>query len=202
MAQPLRSAASQNRDPLFLFKSDMGPGSAAHRFAKCYALRCIRGTWCNRTRKIFCDSLSRIPEPALSSLPSCPVRDRFLEAIPKRTERKLAAPGAPGSADETGGLRWSAGRRSAFAEGRARFSVPREAGPLIPPQRVPRKHSGASRRSTTLAHFREGDVQTSDASRRENAPTRPSFRGARALRGRTRNLDVTAHTTSGFRVRA
>src|SRR5436305_6046069 len=40
--------------------------------------------------------------------------------------------------------------------------VPREVGPLIPPQRVPRKHSGASRRSTALAHLR-GTWETSDA---------------------------------------
>src|SRR3954470_4813214 len=32
--------------------------------------------------------------------------------------------------------------------------VPREVGPLIPPQRVPRKHSGASRRSIALAMSR------------------------------------------------
>jgi len=34
------------------------------------------------------------------------------------------------------------------------LTVPREAGPLIPPQRVPRKHSGASRRSTAPAKSR------------------------------------------------
>src|SRR4051794_7955915 len=32
--------------------------------------------------------------------------------------------------------------------------VPRGVGPLTPPQRVPRKHSGASRRSITLAMTR------------------------------------------------
>src|SRR3954469_23268979 len=46
--------------------------------------------------------------------------------------------------------------------------VPREGGPLIPPQGVPRKHSGASRRSIALAHFAR-DRQSSDALRRENA---------------------------------
>ena len=35
---------------------------------------------------------------------------------------------------------------------------PREVGPLIPPQRVPRKHSGASRRSIALAHFPRGTL--------------------------------------------
>jgi putative acetyltransferase len=43
MAQHLRSAASQNRDPGYSL-SNRDPGSAAHRFAKSYALRCVRGT--------------------------------------------------------------------------------------------------------------------------------------------------------------
>jgi hypothetical protein len=37
------SAASQNRDRTKDGVRD-GPGSAAHRFAKSYALRCVRGT--------------------------------------------------------------------------------------------------------------------------------------------------------------
>src|ERR1043165_9703363 len=49
------------------------------------------------------------------------------------------------------------------------LTVPREVGPLIPPQRVPRKHSGASRRCIAPAHFPRGTWQTSDASRREKA---------------------------------
>jgi hypothetical protein len=51
----------------------------------------------------------------------------------------VAEGGAPGGA-------------APYVTGRARFSVPREVGPLTPPQRVPRKHSGASRRSIALAH--------------------------------------------------
>ena len=51
------------------------------------------------------------------------------------------------------------------------LTVPREVGPLIPPQRAPRKHSGASRRSIALARFAR-DQQTSDALRRENAQVR------------------------------
>ena len=42
-AEFLRSAASQNRDPGY-GPSKLGPGSAADRFAKSYALRCVRGT--------------------------------------------------------------------------------------------------------------------------------------------------------------
>src|SRR3954470_5404090 len=36
-------AASQNRDRT-KHRPRYGPGSAAHRSAKCYALRCVRGT--------------------------------------------------------------------------------------------------------------------------------------------------------------
>src|SRR4051794_34328611 len=51
----------------------------------------------------------------------------------------------------------------------ARGDWPREVGTLIPPQRMSRKHPGASRRSIALAHFAR-DWQTSDAfRRRENA---------------------------------
>ena len=52
------------------------------------------------------------------------------------------------------------------------LTVPREVGPLIPPQRVPRKHSGASRRSIALATARGDTGKTSDALRRENAQVR------------------------------
>src|ERR1043165_4587796 len=38
------------------------------------------------------------------------------------------------------------------------LTVPREVGPSIPPQRVPRKPSGASRRSIALAHFPRGTL--------------------------------------------
>jgi hypothetical protein len=37
------SGAPQSRDPGF-FLAKLGPGSAAHRSAKSYALRCVRGT--------------------------------------------------------------------------------------------------------------------------------------------------------------
>src|SRR5437763_382671 len=47
--------------------------------------------------------------------------------------------------------------------------VPREVGPLIPPQRVPRKHSGASRRSIAPAHFARDTGKPRTQSRRENA---------------------------------
>src|SRR4051794_8421197 len=45
---------------------------------------------------------------------SCSTKGRFLEAILRRTERAPAGAGAPASADEAGGRRWSAGRRSAL----------------------------------------------------------------------------------------
>src|SRR4051812_49602725 len=74
---------------------------------------------------------------------------------PERSTELVAKGGAPGGA-------------APYVTGRARFTLPREAGPVIPPPRVPRKHSGASRRSIALAHFAR-DWQTSDALRRENA---------------------------------
>ena len=84
---------------------------------------------------------------------------------------------------------------------------PREAGPLIPPQRVPRKHSGASRRSIALATTR-GPANLGRIAPRErgNTPVIPGRRyrtaqGAARWR-RTRNPDVIAYNTSGFRVRA
>jgi hypothetical protein len=49
--------------------------------------------------KIFSHSLSPSPKAGLLSLPSCPMRGRFLEAILQRTERKLAGPGRPGTVD-------------------------------------------------------------------------------------------------------
>ena len=96
------------------------------------------------------------------------MKERFLEALLQRTERELAGPGAPGSADEAGWQKVE--RREAQrppSMGARGLVVPREVGPLIPPPRVPRKHSGASRRSIALARFAR-DWQSSDALRREN----------------------------------
>ena len=96
------------------------------------------------------------------------MRGRFLEAILQRTERKLAGPGRPGTADEAGGKVERREAQRPTSLGARGLIVPREVGPLIPPQRVPRKHSGASRRSIPLALVAR-DWQSSDASRRENA---------------------------------
>jgi hypothetical protein len=92
----------------------------------------------------------------------------LLEAILQRAERKLAGPGRPGTAD---GLVAKVERREAprpTSLGARGFALPREAGPLIPPQgcyviapwRLPPLHR--------LARFAR-DWQTSDAWRRENA---------------------------------
>ena len=83
-----------------------------------------------------------------------PVRggSAFRKAILKRTERELAGPGRPGMVDEAGWQKVE--RREAQRPppmGARGLTVPREVGPSIPPQRVPRKHSGASRRSIALA---------------------------------------------------
>src|SRR5436305_3317033 len=68
------------------------------------------------------------------------------------TERELAGPGRPGSAD---GLVTTVERREAQRPtslgARGWRHQLREVGTLFPPLRVPRRHSGASRRSTPLA---------------------------------------------------
>jgi hypothetical protein len=131
---------------------------------------------------------------------------RFLEAILDWTERKLVGPGAPGTVD---GLEVKVERREAqrLALG-AHGCLAVRGGYVIPASKGARWCPGASRRSTPSLGFAR-DWQTSDALRRENAATCPSFRGVanrtaqRAARSRrTRNPDVTAHNSSRFRVRA
>jgi hypothetical protein len=94
--------------------------------------------------------------------------ERFLEAILQRTERELAGPGRPGTADRLVAKveRREAQRPTSLG---ARGALPREVGRLIPPHKgATSLHPGASRRSTPLARFAR-DQQTSDALRRENA---------------------------------
>ena len=98
---------------------------------------------------------------------------------------------------------WPVERREALrlALG-ARGALPREVGTLLPPQgcplvpwRLPPLHP--------LARFAR-DWQTSDALRRENVKSCPSFRGACALaqaNPESRGLAL-RFNTSGFRVRA
>jgi hypothetical protein len=49
--------------------------------------------------KNFPHSLSPSPKVGLLSLPSCPTKGRFLEAILQRAEQELARPGRPGTVD-------------------------------------------------------------------------------------------------------
>ena len=128
------------------------------------------------------------------------MKERVLEAIHQRIEQKLAGPGRPGTADEAGWQKVE--RREAQrppSMGARGLTVPREVGPLIPPQRVPRKHSGASHRSTPSLRFAR-DWQTSDALRRENAKPCPSFRGACALCASEPGIQTFSSTSldSGF----
>src|SRR3954451_6000569 len=95
---------------------------------------------------------------------SYPTRGHFLEAVLQRTERELAAPGRLGTVDRLVAKGGAPGGAAPYVTGRARFTLPREAGPLIPPQRVPRKHSGASRRSIALARFARGLASLARAS--------------------------------------
>ena len=88
-----------------------------------------------------------------------------------RTERELAGPGAP----RIGRRGWwpkverrEAQRPTSLGARGWRYQL-REVGTLIPPPRVPRKHSGASRRSTAPAMTPADLWQSSDAWRREIA---------------------------------
>jgi hypothetical protein len=143
-----------------------GPGSAAHRFAKSYALRCVRGTEVNAGRRSRTCECIPIPvaKTSLILLVSCPVRGCFLEAILQRAERKLAGPGRPGTVD--GLVAGGALGGAAPCLGRARLPCrarwvhrPSQGCPLVP-WRLPPLHP--------LARFAR-DWQTSDALRRENA---------------------------------
>src|SRR3954463_12506105 len=90
----------------------------------------------------------------------------------KRTERELAGPGRPGTADEAGGQGGAPGGAAPYVTGRARSHCAARGGSVNPaskgasqaPWRLPPLHR--------LARvFREG-LQTSDALRRENAEAR------------------------------
>ena len=52
----------------------------------------------NRSRDCECMPIP-VPKTSLILLVSCPMRERFLEAILQRTERELAGPGRPGTVD-------------------------------------------------------------------------------------------------------
>jgi hypothetical protein len=144
-----------------------------------------------------------IPIPVIQTslilIASCPMRDRFLEAILSADRARAGRTGAPRNGRWPGG-RWSAGRRCALPWARA---VPCRArwvhhlpqGCRLVPWRLPPLHP--------LARFAR-DWQTSDALRRENAKPCPSFRGACALAQANPESRCLAlrFNTSGFRVRA
>jgi hypothetical protein len=94
------------------------------------------------------------------------MRGRFLEAIPKRTERKLAAPGRPGTVD---GLVAKVERREAprLALG-ARGCLAARGGYVNPASGVLRHCTLAPPAAPSPRAVRE-ELQTSDALRRENA---------------------------------
>jgi hypothetical protein len=109
--------------------------------------------------------LSPLPKPRLSC--SRPAGgERFLEASPNRTERELAGPGRPGTVDRLVAKGGAPGGAAPYVTGRARFTLPREVGTLIPPLRVP-AGTLAPPAAPSLAPFAR-NLQTSDALRREN----------------------------------
>src|SRR5437764_13486976 len=83
------------------------------------------------------------------------MKERFPESDLSADRARAGQTGAPRSGRQAGDEMVE--RREAQrppSMGARGLIVPREVGPLIPPQRVPRKHSGASRRSTALAKTR------------------------------------------------
>jgi hypothetical protein len=156
-------AASQNRDRT-KHRRSLRPRLSSAPLRKSYALRCVRGTKVHRSRTCEC-----IPIPVLKTslilLASCSMRDRFLEAILQRTERKLAEPGRPGTVDglvaggALGGAAPSLGRARCLAA-RGGYVNPASRGASQASWRLPPLH--------LLARFAR-DWQTSDALRRENA---------------------------------
>src|SRR3954447_14540364 len=88
---------------------------------------------------------------------------RFLEAILLSDRARAGRTGAPGRSMRlvTKVERREAQRPTSLGARGWRHQL-REVGTLFPPLRVPRKHSGAARRSTALA-IREGNQQSSDA---------------------------------------
>jgi hypothetical protein len=126
-----------------------------------------------------------VPKTSLILLVPCPMRGRFLEAILQRIERKLARPGRPGTVDElvAGGALGGAAPRL----GRARSPCRARWVHRLPP-RVP---IGALAPPTAPSPraVREGLANLGRFAPRE-CETMPSFRGACALRKRTRNPDV------------
>ena len=94
--------------------------------------------------------------------------------------------------------RWEALRLALGAHGHLAV----RGGSIDPPQGVPNATPLAPPTAPSPRAGRARDCQTSDALRRENAPTRPSFRGARALTRANPESRCDRHNTSGFRVRA
>src|SRR3954453_10865777 len=94
------------------------------------------------------------------------MRGRFLEAILQRTERELAGPGRPGTADRLVAKveRREVPRPTSLG---ARGRLAARGGYVNPASRGARWRPGASRRSTSSRGSR-GKWQTSDALRREN----------------------------------
>jgi hypothetical protein len=93
------------------------------------------------------------------------MKERFLEAIPEQTERKLAGPGRPGTVDAGGTVeRWEALRLALGAHGclavRGGFTACLQGclASILAPPTAPSPRAGRAR-----------DWQTSDAWRRENA---------------------------------
>src|SRR5947209_16944531 len=107
------------------------------------------------------------PKTSLILLASCSTKGRFLEAILRSDRARAGRTGAPGWSTRlvTTVERREAQRPTSLGARGWRYQL-REVGTLLPPPRVPRKHSGASRRSTP-SQCREGPANLGRMAPRE-----------------------------------
>src|ERR1700750_1243475 len=103
------------------------------------------------------------------------MRESFLEETLSADRARAGRTGAPRNGRRPGG-RWSAGRRCALRHWARAVHLAARGGYVIPASRVPAGALAPPAAPPPRA-FIARDWQTSDASRRENTPTRPSFRG-------------------------
>jgi hypothetical protein len=163
----LRSRSTRPRAKSRLSSPLLHSEPATHGGASCRgrgaAFLPVRAATFRRSRTCECIPIP-VPRTSLILIASCPVRERFLEAIPQQTERKLAGPGRPGTVD--GLVAGGALGGAAPCLGRARCLAAR-GGSINPASKGASQASWRLPPLHPLARFAR-DWQTSDALRREN----------------------------------